>query len=93
MRAISEASNFPSRQAAKALQPAAPMGSVTAKRQPRRHRTGRTAPLSASTTPATVELLYAIADQQGGLVGETIENALAALQRDLAGQDRGKRQI
>ena len=96
MRAIAEASNFPSRQAAKAppptapvAPPAAPAEQVTAKRQPRRHRTGRTAPLSARTTPATVELLYAIADQQGWLVGETIEHALAALQRDLAGQGRG----
>jgi hypothetical protein len=29
---------------------------------------------------------YAIADQQGWLVGETLERALAALQRELEGQ-------
>ena len=29
---------------------------------------------------------YAIADQQGWLVGETLEHALAALQRELEGQ-------
>jgi hypothetical protein len=34
----------------------------------------------------TVAALYAIADQQGWLVGETLEHALAALQRELAGQ-------
>jgi len=31
--------------------------------------------------------LYAIADRQGWLVGETLEHALAALQRELARQD------
>ena len=41
---------------------------------------------NARTTPQTVEALYAIADRQGWLVGETLERALAALQRELAGQ-------
>ena len=40
--------------------------------------------LNARTTPETVEALYAIADRQGWLVGETLEHALAALQRELA---------
>jgi hypothetical protein len=40
----------------------------------------------ASTAPAErcVEALYAIADRQGWLVDETLERALAALQRELA---------
>jgi hypothetical protein len=42
--------------------------------------------LNARTTPQTIEALYAIADRQGWLVGETLEHALAALQRELAGQ-------
>jgi hypothetical protein len=37
-----------------------------------------------AATPQT-EALYAIADKPGWLVGETLEHALAALQRDLAG--------
>ena len=41
---------------------------------------------NARTTPQTVEALYAIADHQGWLVGETLERALAALQRELAGR-------
>lgn len=41
---------------------------------------------NARTTPQTVKALYAIADQQGWLVGETLERALAALRRELAGQ-------
>jgi hypothetical protein len=37
---------------------------------------------NARTTPQTVEALYAIADRQGWLVGETLERPLAALQRE-----------
>ena len=55
----------------------------SAKRQPRRHRTGRTMQLNVRTTPEAVEAFYAIADKKGWLVGETIEQALAALQREL----------
>ena len=69
VRAIAEASRFPSREA---------------KRPPRIHRTGRTMQFNARTTPQTVEALYGIADAQGWLVGETLEHALAALQRELA---------
>ena len=42
---------------------------------------------NARATPETVEAFYAIADQQGWLVGETLERALAALQKELARQD------
>ena len=53
-------------------------------REPRRYRTGRTAQFNVRTTPATVEAFYAIADRHGWKVGETLEKALEALQRDLA---------
>jgi hypothetical protein len=85
VRAIAEASRFPSREA-KVSQLAEP---APAKRPPRRHRTGRTQQFNARTTPETVEAFYAIADQQGWLVGETLEHALAALKRELEGQGRG----
>jgi hypothetical protein len=83
VRAIAQASRFPSREA-KASSPQA-VASPT-RRPPRIHRTGRTVQFNARTTPQTVEALYAIADQQHWLVGETLERALAALQRELAGQ-------
>ena len=73
VRAVAEASRFPSREAK-----APPM-----RRAPRIHRTGRTMQFNARTTPQTIEALYAIADRQGWLVGETLEHALAALQREL----------
>ena len=83
VRGIGEASRFASREA-KASLPAnvAPL----ARRPPRIHRTGRTMQFNARAKPQTVEALYAIADRQGWLVGETLEHALAALQRELAGQ-------
>ncbi|MCJ2015874.1 stability/partitioning determinant [Methylobacterium sp. E-065] len=98
VRAIAEAANFPSREVVKRppVAPAAmaapapvPVQTPPAKREPRRHRTGRTAQFNARTTPETVEAFYAIADQQGWLVGETVEHALAALQRELKEQGRG----
>jgi hypothetical protein len=78
VRALSEAANFRSREP----QPA-PAGQ--GRRKPRTYRTGRTAAFSAKTTPETVDALYAIAERQGWKVGETLERALTALQRELAG--------
>ncbi len=84
-RAIAEAATFPSRQAS------AP-ASMQQKREPRRHRTGRTAQFNARTTPETVAAFYAIADEQRWLMAETLERALAALQRELSekGESSGK---
>jgi hypothetical protein len=83
VRVVAEASRFPSREPKAASRAnAAPL----ARRPPRIHRTGRTMQFYARTRPQTVEALYAIADQQGWLAGETLERALAALRRELAGQ-------
>lgn len=81
VRALAEAMNFKSREA-----PANPEAAPQ-RRKPRRHRTGRTAQLNVRTTPRTVDAFYAIADQEGWLVGETVEQALAALQRELAARE------
>jgi hypothetical protein len=84
VRAIAEASNFPSREPRKPSQPLQAAEAVPMpKRTPRRHRTGRTAQFNARTTPETVEAFYAIADRKGWLIGETVEHALAALEREL----------
>ena len=82
-RVVAEAPRFPSREP-KAASPAnaAPL----ARRPPRILRAGRTMQFNARTTPQTFEALYAIADQLEWLVGETLERALAALRRELAGQ-------
>ncbi|HEY2534471.1 MAG TPA: stability/partitioning determinant [Xanthobacteraceae bacterium] len=85
VRAVSEAAKFPSREAsAPDAEPATqPAGSETVMRKPRYHKTGRTAQLNCRVMPATYERIYAIADQQGWLVGQTVEQAVAALVREL----------
>lgn len=95
VRAVSEAAKFTSREpkAAKPKTAAAPAPVVQAapaapKREPRRHRTGRTVQFNCRTTQDCFDGLYAIADQQGWLVGETLERAFAALKRELDGQGR-----
>ncbi len=86
MRAVADASKFPSREVKPDEQPAAAaeVGGGAAKRQPRRYRTGRTVQFNARTTQDTYDALYAIADRQGWKISETLEHALAALQRELA---------
>lgn len=83
VRAVAEASRFPSREA-KASQPAEP-----AKHVPRRYRTGRSQQFNCRTTQACFDGMYEIADRQGWKIGETLEHALAALKRELEGQGRG----
>jgi hypothetical protein len=85
VRAVAEASRFPRREA-KASQPAEP---APAKHAPRRYRTGRSLHFNCRTTQACFDGMYEIADRQGWKIGETLEHALAALQRELQGQGRG----
>ena len=76
VRAVTEAAHFPSREGT----PADPMA---LKRPPRYHKTGRTAGLNCRVRPATLDKVYQIADEQGWLVGETVERAVQALEREL----------
>jgi hypothetical protein len=69
IRQISEAQNFPSR---------APV------RLPRRRRTGRNVQLIIKATAEVVERFTALSDRQRWAFGETLEHALAALERTLA---------
>jgi hypothetical protein len=84
VRAIAEASRFPSREAKPR-----PPAMTPAKREPRRHRTGRTQQFSCRLKQDCFDGIYALADGQGWLVGETVERAYAALKRELEGQGRG----
>ena len=79
VREVAAAANFRSREAKE------PPASV-AKRVPRRHRTGRNVQFNVKASQETVDAFYAISDGQGWVLGETLEHALAALQRVL---DRG----
>jgi hypothetical protein len=73
VRAVSEASNFRSREPV----------SITRKVQ-RRRRTGRNLQLNLKVAAETFKSFYEIADRQGWVLGETLERAVAALQRELA---------
>jgi hypothetical protein len=79
VRAVAEAARFPSREAS----PRSP--TPPAKREPRRYRTGRNVQFNMKASQETVDRFYAISDKQGWVLGETLEHALAALQRELDG--------
>ena len=85
VRAVSEASRFPSREAkTSAVAVPVPVPQAAAeRRQPRRHKTGRTAQLNVRVKPAISDGFYQLADAQGWLVGETVERAYEALRREL----------
>jgi hypothetical protein len=76
VKAVSEAARFPSREA-----PAPVPEPLT--RKPRYHKTGRTTQFNTRIMPATHAKVYEIADRQGWLVGETVERAIEALEREL----------
>jgi hypothetical protein len=82
VRAVAVAANFRSRESPGPA-PAA------AKRPPRRHRTGRNVQFNVKASQNTVDAFYAISDRQGWVLGETLEHALAALQRELGEPGRG----
>jgi hypothetical protein len=86
VRAVSEAAQFQSREPQRAA--AAPIASTTtsARREPRRYRTGRNTQLNIKARTEAIDSFYEIADRQGWVLGETFERALEALRRELAVQ-------
>jgi hypothetical protein len=78
VRALSEANNFPSR--------AARPQSAESSPHRRGRRTGRNMQLNIKATQDTVDLFYRLSDSQGWVLGETLERALEALERDLAAE-------
>lgn len=76
VRAVAEAAQFRSREPQKPTV-------VPSKREPRRYRTGRNVQFNVKAAQATIDAFYAISDQQRWVLGETLERALGALQREL----------
>ena len=81
VRVVSEAAQFQSREPKRAVEPV-----TSPKREPRRYRTGRNTQLNIKARTEAIEAFYAIADQQGWVLGETFERAIDALERNLAAQ-------
>ena len=82
VRAVSQAAKFPSREP-NSVKAEPKADSKAAKRAPRRYRTGRNQQLSVKALPQTVDAFYAITDQEGWVLGYTLQRALEALQREL----------
>jgi len=83
VRAVSEASKFPSREPVKAAAPPRE-AAASQKREPRRYRTGRNVQLNIKVRSETLDSFYALADRQGWVLGEALEKAVAALEKELA---------
>ena len=77
VKEVSEAVNFPSREAPRQLPKRAP------RREPRIHRTGRNVQFQAKATQATIDRFYAICDQNDWRMGYTLDRAIEALEREL----------
>jgi hypothetical protein len=82
-RKAAEAAGFKSREpkAAPTIE-APPAGQGTQ----RRRRTGRNAQFNLKARPETIEAFCAIADRNGWGLGETLENAVALLEREHGGK-------
>jgi hypothetical protein len=87
VREVSESAKFRSREPAKRAPAVAP--APPPKRQQRRYRTGRNIQFNAKISQETLDTLYTISDRQSWVLGETLEHALAALQRELSGGEEG----
>jgi hypothetical protein len=74
VKTVSEAAHFHSRDPKQNLEQ-----QNTIKREPRRYRTGRNTQLNIKARPEAIEEFYAIADQQGWVLGEAFERAVDAL--------------
>ena len=74
VRKVSEGSAFRSREPEHKLPP----------REPRRYRTGRNVQLNVKVRSETLSAFYALADEQGWVLGETLEKAVEALRRELS---------
>jgi hypothetical protein len=79
IRAVAEKRGFQAREPvpeqARAPQPTA------ARRQQRRHTTGRNRQLNIKATQATIDRFYALADRHGWVLGEAFERAIDALEQ------------
>jgi hypothetical protein len=82
VRAVAEGSDFRSREPAPALKKA------PAEKERRRYTTGRNVQLNIKVRSETLDAFYSIADAEKWVLGETLEKAVAALQKELRAKQR-----
>src|SRR5690348_13363661 len=80
VRAVAEQAEFRSRE------PAPTQKKKSTEREHRRYTTGRNVQLSLKVRREAQDRFYAIADQQGWVLGETLEKAVSALEKELKGK-------
>ena len=80
VRAVSETASFRSRE------PGQGPSAKQMKKLQRRRRTGRNLQLNLKVDARTLESFYEITDREGWVLGETLQRAIAALQKELAGK-------
>ncbi len=83
VRDIAEQAGFRSREAVPVV-----VTVESARREPRRYRTGRNVQLNLKVRRETVDAFYKISDEQGWVLGEAFEHAVAALQKELSKPNR-----
>lgn len=85
-RELAEATGFRSREPGTGSEHSsdtAPTGTTAGStKKPRRRRTGRNAQFNIKTRPETIEAFCAVADARGWGLGETLEHAVALLQKE-----------
>lgn len=82
-RQSAEATGFRSREAKPAPEAAAPAPAPAGRAgAPRRRRTGRNAQFNLKARPDTIQSFCAVADSKGWGLGETLEHAVALLERE-----------
>jgi len=82
VRAVAENSDFRSREPAPAPKKA------PAEKERRRYTTGRNVQLNIKVRSETLDAFYSIADAEKWVLGETLERAVAALQKELNAKQR-----
>jgi len=78
IRGVAESANFQSREPVK-----------PSRAKQRRRRTGRNIQFNTKVTGACRDTFYDISDRNGWVLGETMEKAIAALQRELTLEKSG----
>ena len=83
VRAVSQSANFKSREAQAPKTEASTKPEVSPKRAARRYRTGRNVQFNVKAQREIVDAVYAITEDQGWVLGYTLQRAVEALQREL----------
>lgn len=81
-RKVAEATGFRSREVQPQPAQATPASAGAGAPRPRRRRTGRNAQFNLKARPETIQSFCAVADARGWGLGETLEHAVALLQRE-----------